>query len=88
MKVLTEIELSEMEKRILEFFKEEHPMDFTIQEVSEKLDIHRNTASKYIHFLSRIGLLNRTRKIGMISFYAFNPEPTSSLKINENFIEE
>jgi response regulator of citrate/malate metabolism len=72
-----------MEKKILDFFKKNNSGDFTIQEVSEKLKIHRNTAGKYMRFLHRIGLLKESRRIGMIPFYVFNDEPETSVKINE-----
>lgn len=70
--LMTQIELSEMEKRVLNFFREHYPRDYTIQEVADELDIHRNTASTHIHFLKRIDKLILTRTLGKMNFYTIN----------------
>lgn len=80
---MSEITLSEMEEQVLNFFKREYPRDYTIQEVAENLNIHRNTASNHINFLERIGKLIMSRTVGRMNFYTINTETVRPLPNNQ-----
>ncbi len=81
---MSKIELSEMEERVLNFFRGEYPKDFTIQEVAENLKIHRNTASTHINFLERIEKLVLSRTVGRMNFYTINIEVVKPLSDDQS----
>lgn len=58
---------NEVEKRIIGLIGK-HPEGMTIAEISEKLNFHRHTVSKYVYGLVKADQLTR-RRVGIASLY-------------------
>ncbi|MCS7106428.1 MAG: winged helix-turn-helix transcriptional regulator [Candidatus Aenigmarchaeota archaeon] len=59
----------EIEEKILEAIKQS-PQGLTITEISRIVNIHRNTASKYVFALAKAGIIEQ-RRIGKVSLCYF-----------------
>ena len=62
-------ESHQVEKSILDLLRKEYPRDLSIEEISEKTDLHRNTVSKYVFGLEKEGKVKNSRTIGMAKMY-------------------
>jgi len=60
------------EKKILECLEKCHPCDLSIEEIAEKIGIHRNTVSKYVWGLEREGKIKASRVVGRAKMYCLN----------------
>ncbi|MEM2129196.1 MAG: HTH domain-containing protein [Candidatus Bathyarchaeia archaeon] len=58
-----------LEQKILKCIEAEYPRDLSIEEISKKTGIHRNTVSKYIWGLERQGKVEVLRKVGRAKMY-------------------
>ena len=72
------IEVSENERRILEFLETNYPTDFSVQEISKALDIHDNTVRTHLKVLERLKQIVHTRTVGQSKLYAFNRDSGKS----------
>jgi len=68
------LQLSDIERRILEFFKSNEPRDLSISEVARSVGINRITATKYIEVLCARGILVPTRSVGRARMFKIAPE--------------
>ena len=68
------MQLSDIERRILEFFKSNEPRDLSISEVARSVGINRITATKYIEVLCARGILVPTRSVGRARMFKIAPE--------------
>ena len=68
MRLLNE-EVTEIGKKILQFLEENYPKDFSIQEISDNLKIHRNTVSIHLRILKALKLVKLSRKLGTSKLY-------------------
>ena len=57
------------EKSILDLLLSECPNDFSIEEISKKTGIHRNTVSKYVYGLEKAGKIRNSRAVGNAKMY-------------------
>jgi DNA-binding IclR family transcriptional regulator len=57
------------EEVILQLLQKEHPKDFSIEEIATATGIHRNTVSKYLYGLEKVGKVKSTRTIGRAKMY-------------------
>jgi DNA-binding IclR family transcriptional regulator len=57
------------EEKILKCLEKEYPRDLSIEEIAEKIRVHRNTVSKYIWGLEKEGKVRISRKIGRAKMY-------------------
>jgi len=57
------------EEKILKCLENEYPRDLSIEEIAEKIGVHRNTVSKYIWGLEKEGKVRISRKIGRAKMY-------------------
>lgn len=64
----------EIKKKILEVLQEHYPKDFTIQEVANEANFHRNTVSTYLKVLVAEKKAFVSRNIGKINLYSFLKE--------------
>jgi DNA-binding IclR family transcriptional regulator len=62
-------ESHQVEKSILDILRKEYPRDLSIEEISEKTNLHRNTISKYVFGLEKEGKVRNSRTIGMAKMY-------------------
>jgi DNA-binding IclR family transcriptional regulator len=62
-------ESHQVEKSILDLLRREYPRDLSIEEISEKTNIHRNTVSKYVFGLEKEGKVRNSRTIGRAKMY-------------------
>lgn len=81
-----DVEVSENEKRILEFLEVNYPRDFSVQEIAKALDIHDNTVRTHLKILERLKQAILTRTVGQSKLYAFNKDKTSEK--TENLSED
>jgi len=58
------------EKSILDLLVKGYPNDLSIEEISEKTGIHRNTVSKYVYGLEKGGKIKNSRTVGNAKMYA------------------
>ena len=68
------MELSEVERKIIECFKNNEPRDLSISEVARSVGINRITASKYIEVLCARGILVPTRSVGRARMFKIASE--------------
>ncbi len=61
----------EIKQKILEFLKQSHPKDFSVQEVADGTEFHRNTVSVYLKVMVAEKKVIIARKIGNANLYAF-----------------
>lgn len=61
----------EIKEKILEVLLKHHPKDFTIQEVANETDYHRNTVSTYLKVLVAEKKAYISRNIGKVNLYSF-----------------
>lgn len=61
----------EIARQILELLQKEYPKDFSIEEISAALGIHRNTISKYIYGLEMAQSIKCSRTIGRAKMYSY-----------------
>ena len=61
----------EIKQKILTVLEKAHPKDFTIQEVANEANFHRNTVSTYLKVLVAEKKAVITRNIGKVNLYAF-----------------
>jgi DNA-binding Lrp family transcriptional regulator len=59
----------ETEKLILNVLQQGYPRDFSIEEISEKTGLHRNTVSKYVYGLEKEKKLEISRIVGRAKMY-------------------
>ena len=60
----------ETKRRIIHFLEKNHPKDFNLIEISDSLNIHRNTVRTYVKVLVAEKLIKTSRKIGNIMMYS------------------
>jgi len=60
------------EERILKCLESEYPRDLSIEEIARKTGIHRNTVSKYIWGLEKVGKVAVSRVVGRAKLYVIN----------------
>jgi len=68
------LRLSDIERKIVECFKNAESRDLSINEVAKLAGISRITASKYIEVLCARGILVHTRRIGKAKMFKIAPE--------------
>jgi DNA-binding transcriptional regulator YhcF (GntR family) len=68
------LQLSDIERKIVECFKNAESIDFSINEVAKLAGINRITASKYIEVLCARGILVHTRRIGKAKMFKIASE--------------
>lgn len=61
----------EIQKKILEVLEKHYPKDFSIQEVANETDYHRNTVSTYLKVLVAEKKAYISRNIGKVNLYSF-----------------
>ena len=59
----------DVEKLILDLLLKDYPNDFSIEEISEKTGVHRNTISKYVYGLEKAGKIRNSRTVGNAKMY-------------------
>lgn len=59
---------TERETQIYETFNQSKK-DLTVQEIADKLELNRDTVTKYVKVLYHSGRLNKTRNVGNAVFY-------------------
>jgi DNA-binding IclR family transcriptional regulator len=59
----------EVEKSILDLLRKEYPRDLSIEEISEKTGLHRNTVSKYVFGLEKERKVKNLRTVGRAKMY-------------------
>lgn len=59
----------DVEKLVLDLLLKDYPNDFSIEEISEKTGIHRNTVSKYVYGLEKAGQIRNSRTVGNAKMY-------------------
>ena len=64
----------EIKRKILEVLQNNYPKDFTIQEVANETEYHRNTVSTYLKVLVAEKNAFITRQIGKVNLYSFLKE--------------
>ena len=65
----------EIKQKIVDFLQKHHPKDFTIQEVANETNFHRNTISTYLKVLVAEKKVSITRNIGKVNLYTFLEKP-------------
>jgi predicted transcriptional regulator len=68
------LKLSDIERKIIECFKNAESRDLSIIEVAKVAGISRITASKYIEVLCARGILVHTRRIGKAKMFRITSE--------------
>lgn len=58
----------DIEKSIIETLRKES-RDLSIQEISEKTGLHRNTVAKYVFALEKAGTIRSSRRVGRAKMY-------------------
>jgi len=61
-----------IEERIFKCLESEYPRDLSIEEIARKTGIHRNTVSKYIWGLEKVGKVAVSRVVGRAKLYVIN----------------
>jgi predicted transcriptional regulator len=77
------LQLSDVERKILQCFKNVEPNDLSINEVAKLAGINRITATKYIEVLCARGILVHTRRIGRAKMFKIAPEHERAKEITE-----
>lgn len=60
-----------VKKKIIDFLRVQYPKDFNIQEIADKIEMHRNSVSTYMKVLVAEGKIEISRKFGKITLYCF-----------------
>ena len=81
--VMTEIELTEEEKKIVKFLEDNYPRDYSVSEISESLNIHRSTVSIRVDFLKRMKKIVQTRTLGKSILYTVRKKPDKRTSKND-----
>jgi len=55
--------------RILKVLEEAAPQDLSIQEIADRAEVSRETASKYVMILEAEGKVEKSREIGKAKLY-------------------
>ena len=61
----------EIKQKILSVLEKHYPKDFTIQEVANETEFHRNTVSTYLKVLVAEKKVYISRNIGKVNLYSF-----------------
>jgi predicted AAA+ superfamily ATPase len=76
----------DVEKVILDFLDAQYPNDFSIEEISEKTDIHRNTVSKYVYGLEKAGRIKNSRSVGNAKMFAAVRKEAKQFETSTKFV--
>ncbi len=72
--VLIEALGSSPKMRIIDFFIDEQPFDFTKKEIIQELGMSNRTFYKYFPDIEKAGIVKESRKIGRAQLYTLNKE--------------
>ncbi len=63
-----------IKRKIMEFLEKNHPKDFSIQEVADATQFHRNTVSTYLKVLVAEKKIIISRTIKNVNLYSYVTE--------------